>query len=97
MNTKSISPEPVLGWAAVFGSVVVYDLWAIRKEKETLSSFYRRISRNRVGRIAVNSLWMALTWHLMLGHKKLLAEQHRQAYAKYHPVWIVVNGVKQKG
>jgi len=95
-SLRTATSQPVLGWATVFGTVVAYDLWALSTDKETLSSFFRRSSRNKLGRILVHGSWLGLTWHLMFGEKKFLPPHVRDVYVKYHPAWIIVNNLRTR-
>ena len=54
------------GWTAVAAVVIAFDTWAIRRNKETLSSAFWRAQGNPVGMAALSVIWGSLTYHLFL-------------------------------
>lgn len=51
-------------WFAVAGVVVVYDVWALRTSRETLTCGWHRALAHPRRRWAVIVLWLWLTVHL---------------------------------
>lgn len=56
----------VRAWAGILGFVMAYDTWAILRDADTLSSACWRLNDRPAGRLAVFSLWAALTYHLFV-------------------------------
>lgn len=80
---------PALGWATIGGVVVAYDVWALRKEQETLSACWRRLQLTPAGKVALPVVWLGLTWHLLAGGRPVLPDRHRQWYQRFHPVYRI--------
>lgn len=53
------------GWAGLAAYVAVYDYWAIKKNKETLSAAFGRAMRNRYARPVTVLIVLSLLKHLM--------------------------------
>ena len=56
--------EGIAGWAAVLGTVAVWDVWAIRRGHTTLSSAYAGATAHPVGKIVLALVDAALLAHL---------------------------------
>lgn len=52
------------GWLAITAVVVIWDAWAIKYKHQTLSAYFRGLSRTPVGRLSLVALWGGLTAHL---------------------------------
>jgi len=52
------------GWLAITAVVVIWDAWAIKYKHQTLSAYFRGLSRTPVGRVGLIVLWGGLTAHL---------------------------------
>ena len=65
-NTRNFQiSEGNLAWAGIIASVVAYDVWAILRNKETLSgAFDKSLSSRRGTATATLVLWAGLTVHL---------------------------------
>ena len=56
--------EGIAGWAAVLGTVAVWDVWAIRRGHTTLSSAYAGATAHPVGKIVLALVDVMLLAHL---------------------------------
>lgn len=75
--------HPLIGWLGIAAIVTIYDGWALRHDRETLSRYYGRVGPRPV----VNALWLGLTWHLIHGDRQLLPANLHAKYRKAHPLW----------
>lgn len=54
------------GLVAIFGVVIAWDAYAVKRERETISSACRRtLTASRTRRVAFIAGWTALAWHLV--------------------------------
>ena len=60
----SRSNEGKWGWLAITAVVVIWDAWAIKYKHQTLSTYFRNLSRTPIGRVGLVALWGGLTAHL---------------------------------
>jgi hypothetical protein len=69
------------GWAATLGAVVVYDTWAIKNKRPTMSATMGHyLARPIVGPVVAGA-WCGLTYHLLVEEllPSFLAEKTSQA------------------
>ena len=56
----------LIGWSALIGCVIAYDIYAIRTKKiETLTRSFWRLSEGKASRIPVLATWAIVTAHLV--------------------------------
>lgn len=52
------------GWLVITLVVVVWDAWAIKYKHQTLSAYFRHLSKSPLGRCSLVLIWGGLTAHL---------------------------------
>lgn len=86
----------VFGWAVVTATVVIYDVWAISTDNETLSSAFWRAKQHRLGKVVVGGVWLGLTWHMLVGDHRILPERYHSAYTSLHPLHLGWRKLKER-
>ena len=57
----------IYAWAFLFGSVVAYDIYAIKTQKaETLTRAFWRITEKPIKSLVPITMWVGLTAHLLI-------------------------------
>jgi hypothetical protein len=94
-EVKSCRPA-ICGWGAVATIVVGYDVWALLKDRETLSGAFWRARGHRHVRYVALSVWAGLTWHLLFGDKRVAPVAVSLVYRRTHPLWAANELLKQR-
>lgn len=66
-SASKIKNDATPAWLVLAGAVCVYDLYAVRRDRETLSAAFHRGVRHPVARWPVIACWAYLTAHLFVG------------------------------
>jgi len=71
------------GWVGLWGYIVTYDAWLIRRRKATLSEVFGEAVRHPVKRWPVMVAWVAVTLHLF---SELIPEPMKRRLAPIDPI-----------
>lgn len=94
MDANRSTRSAVLGWTAVVATVVGYDVWALVSNRETLSGAFWRARHHPHARYVAVGIWCGVTWHLLLGDKRVASERMSAAYRRSHPLWVLNERLK---
>lgn len=80
----------------IAATVVGYDVWALINNRETLSGAFWRAREHPHARYVTVGIWAGLTWHLLLGDKRLGSPRVSAAYRRSHPLWALNERLKAR-
>ena len=65
MRKIKIENHGIIGWIATAAVVVIFDFWAIKLNKQTMSSAFKQGLFRKHTFLFVAGGWLILTWHLI--------------------------------